>query len=45
MDTTKQNTNRWMVVLGTVFIQLSAGSFYAWAIFNNAFMLITGGVV
>ena len=45
MDTTKQNTNRWMVVLGTVFIQLSAGSFYAWAIFNNGFMLKTGGVV
>lgn len=45
MANTDTHTNRWLVVLGTVLIQLAAGSFYAWAIFNNAFMLKTGGVV
>lgn len=45
MENTETHTNRWLVVLGTVLIQLAAGSFYAWAIFNNAFMLKTGGVV
>lgn len=46
MDTNVQKpaANRWLVIFGTVLIQLAAGSFYAWSIFNNGFMLKTGGV-
>ncbi len=43
MDTSAKQPNRWLVVLGTVLIQIAAGSFYAWAIFNNGFMMKTGG--
>lgn len=32
-----------IVIIGTILIQISAGSFYTWAIFNNGLMLKTGG--
>ncbi|SYW13420.1 Oxalate:formate antiporter [Oenococcus oeni] len=38
-------SNPWLIILGTVLIQISAGSFYAWSIFNNGFMLKSGGTV
>ena len=44
MDTDSKQSN-WLVILGTVLVQISAGSFYAWALFNNGFMMKTGGVL
>lgn len=38
-------TSPWFIILGTILIQISVGSFYAWSIFNNGFMLKSGGVV
>lgn len=39
------STHPWVIVLGTLLVQISAGSFYAWAIFNNGFMMKTGGKI
>ncbi|GEP23654.1 MFS transporter [Lentilactobacillus diolivorans] len=44
-NSSKRTTNRWLIIFGTILIQVSAGSFYAWSIFNNGFMLKSGGVV
>ncbi|MCT3396923.1 oxalate:formate antiporter, partial [Lentilactobacillus hilgardii] len=45
MENSKGATNRWLIIFGTILIQVSAGSFYAWPIFNNGFMMKSGGVV
>ena len=44
-NSSKGTTNRWLIIFGTILIQVSAGSFYAWSIFNNGFMMKSGGVV
>ena len=40
---TQPHANRWLVIFGTALVQIAVGSFYAWAIFNNGFQLISGG--
>lgn len=44
-DVKSPTTNRWLVVLGTVLVQLGVGSFYAWSIFNTGFELKSGGAI
>ncbi|TYC48185.1 MFS transporter [Weissella muntiaci] len=44
MDETMQNNpnKRWLVILGTVLVQIGVGSFYAWSVFSVGIQQMTG---